>query len=230
MKRWQTILSSCLVVLLMLTSVVWAASKYKTQIKVTGSKLAVQHCVVGNGKLKESAVLINKKNKIIARWKARTSNKWYKVYDDGWKDIRFIPYTIDMSEYSAGRYRFVATTVFENKRTVKSTNWINYKPKLLMKYSQTKVVRNANGDILQRLYFKKNGSKGKYCYAQIFDKSNKLVYSVKHKSQNNSQDFSFGWNGWGRNTSAKKCPKGIYTVKYWMDGVNPKTAKFRLSI
>ncbi|MDO4921850.1 MAG: hypothetical protein Q4E64_08525 [Phascolarctobacterium sp.] len=230
MKRWQTILSSCLIALLMLTSVVWAATKYKTQTKIDGTKLTVQHYVVGSGKIKNSAVLFDKKNKIVARWNPVTSNKWYKIYENGYKDIRFLHYVIDTGTLAAGKYRFVATTTFDNKRTVKDTHVINYKPKLTMKYNRTKVVRNSNGDILQRLYFKKSGSKGKTCYAQIFDKRNKLVHSVKYKAQNGNQDFAFSWNGWGRGTSAKKCPKGIYTVKYWMDGVNPKTAKFRLSI
>mgnify|MGYP000181703188 FL=1 len=77
---------------------------------------------------------------------------------------------------------------------------------------------------------KRNNSTGKTCYAQIFNKNNKLVYSTKYKARNANQDFAFSWNGWASGNSGKKCAKGIYTVKYWMDGVNPKTAKFRLSI
>ena len=98
------------------------------------------------------------------------------------------------------------------------------------RFRASKIIRKGNGDVYQRLYFKKNNSTGKTCYAQIFNKNNKLVYSTKYKAKNANQDFAFSWNGWASGNSGKKCAKGVYTVKYWMDGVNPKTAKFRLSI
>ena len=230
MRRWKTIFCSCFLALVTTLSLAWAAQEYKTQVKLSGTKLSVQHLVQGKDKIKESAVLLNKNNKIVARWKPRTTNKWYKDYQDGWKYFRYIPYTMDMQKLPAGTYRFVTTTTLANKQTFKETRKLNYKPKQTMQYSRTKIVRNENGDVFQRLYFKKSGSAGKQCYAQIFDKNNKLVHSVKYKAKNGNQDFAFSWNGWGRGKSAKKCPKGMYTVKYWMDGVNPKTAQFRLSI
>lgn len=230
MRRWKMIFGSCLVLLFTTLSLAWAAQEYKTQVKLSGTKLSVQHLVQGKDKIKEAAVLLNKDNKIVARWKPRTTNKWYKDYQDGWKYFRYIPYTLDMQRLPAGTYRFVTTTTLANKQTFKETRKLNYKPKQTMQYSRTKIVRNENGDVFQRLYFKKSGSAGKQCYAQIFDKNNKLVHSVKYKAKNGNQDFAFSWNGWGRGKAAKKCPKGLYTVKYWMDGVNPKTAKFRLSI
>lgn len=230
MQRWQRLSCSCLAVLLTTLSVAWAAVEYKTQVKIEGTRLAVQHLVEGKDKIKEAAVLLDKNNKIVARWKPRTTNQWYKDYQDGWRYFRYIPYSMDMKNLPAGSYRFVTTTTLANKQTFKETRRLNFKPKQTMKYSKTKVVRNDNGDVFQRLYFKKSGSAGKQCYAQIFDKNNRLVYSVKYKAKNANQDFAFSWNGWARGKSAKKCPKGIYTVKYWLDGVNPKTAKFRLSI
>lgn len=230
MRRWKMIFGSCLVLLLTTLSLAWAAQEYKTQVKLSGTKLSVQHLVQGKDKIKEAAVLLNKNNKIVARWKPRTTNQWYKDYQDGWKYFRYIPYTLDMQKLPAGTYRFVTTTTLANKQTFKETRKINYKPKQTMQYSRTKIVHNENGDVFQRLYFKKSGSAGKQCYAQIFDKNNKLMHSVKYKAKNGNQDFAFSWNGWGRGQAAKKCPKGLYTVKYWMDGVNPKTAKFRLSI
>ena len=230
MRRWKMIFGSCLVLLFTTLSLAWAAQEYKTQVKLSGTKLSVQHLVQGKDKIKEAAVLLNKDNKIVARWKPRTTNKWYKDYQDGWKYFRYIPYTLDMQKLPVGAYRFVTTTTLANKQTFKETRKLNYKPKQTMQYSRTKIVRNENGDVFQRLYFKKSGSAGKQCYAQIFDKNNKLVHSVKYKAKNGNQDFAFSWNGWGRGKAAKKCPKGLYTVKYWMDGVNPKTAKFRLSI
>lgn len=230
MRRWKIIFCACMAVLLTTLSLAWAAQEYKTQVKLSGTRLSVQHLVEGKGQIKESAVLLDKNNKIAARWKQRTTNKWYKDYQDGWKYFRYVPYTMDMKNLPAGKYRFVTTTTLANKQTFKETRKISFKPKLVMQYSKTKIVRNENGDIWQRLYFKKKASAGKMCYAQIFDKNNKLVHSVKYKAKNANEDFAFSWNGWGRGSSAKKCPKGMYTVKYWMDGMNPKTAKFRLSI
>lgn len=230
MRRWKIIFCACLMAAFTTVSLAWAALEYKTQVKIEGTRLSVQHLVEGKDKIKESAVLLNKSNKIVARWKPRSTNKWYKDYQDGWKYFRYIPYTMDMQKLPAGSYRFVTTTTLANKQSFKETRKLNYKPKQTMKYSKTKIVRNDNGDVFQRLYFKKSGSAGKQCYAQIFDKNNKLVHSVKYKAKNGNQDFAFSWNGWGRGKAAKKCPKGMYTVKYWMDGVNPKTAQFRLSI
>lgn len=230
MKRWKIIFFSCLVMLLATLSLAWAATEYKTQVKVAGTRLSVQHLVEGKDKIRESAVLLNKNNKIVAHWQKRTTNQWYKDYQDGWKYFRYIPYSMDMKNLPAGNYRFVTTTTLANNQSFKETRKINYKPKQTMQYSKTKIVRNDNGDVFQRLYFKKSGSAGKTCYAQIFDKNNRLVHNVKYKAKNGNQDFAFSWNGWGRGKAAKKCPKGMYTVKYWMDGLNPKTAKFRLSI
>lgn len=227
MKRLKIILCSCLAAVFAVTACCYAQMEYKTRIKVEGTKLVIHRFVEGKGKIKDAAVLLNKDNKIVARWKQRSSGSWYY---DATKYFRFIPYTLDMKKLPSGRYRLVSTTTFADKKVVKKTTNIAYKPKRMMTYRSTKIVRNDNGDVFQRLYFKKNNSAGQMCYAQIFDKNNKLVHSVKYKAKNADQDFAFSWNGWGRGNSGKKCPKGIYTVKYWMDDVNPKTAKFRLSI
>ena len=82
MRRWQIIFGACLVTLVTTLSLAWAAQEYKTQVKLSGTKLSVQHLVEGKDKIRESAVLLNKNNKIVARWKQRTTNKWYKDYQD----------------------------------------------------------------------------------------------------------------------------------------------------
>lgn len=105
MRRWKIIFCACLAVLLTTLSLAWAAQEYKTQVKLSGTRLSVQHLVEGKGKIKESAVLLDKNNKIAARWKQRTTNKWYKDYQDGWKYFRYVPYTMDMKNLPAGKYR-----------------------------------------------------------------------------------------------------------------------------
>lgn len=227
MKRLKMIFCIFLAGVFAATALAWAATQYKTTVKVAGSRLTVQRYIEGKGPLKDNAKLLNKDNKIVARWKQRTCGKWYY---DGDKYFRFIPYTYDMKKLPPGRYRLVTSSKFEKGGAVKKTININYKPQSKMQYSKTKIIRQENGDVLQRLYFKKQYSTGKTCYAQIYDKNNRLVHSVKYKAKNANQDFAFSWNGWRSGNSSKKCAKGMYTVKYWMDGVNPKTAKFRLSI
>ena len=203
MKRLKVVLVACLAMLVAFTALAWAATQYKTTIKVNGTKLNVQRYVEGKGPMKDKAVLLNKDNKVVVRWKQRELKKWYY---DGDKYFRFVPYSYDMKNLKPGRYRLVTTSSFGKGGAVKKTVNISYKPQ------------------------SKNNSTGKTCYAQIFNKNNKLVYSTKYKARNANQDFAFSWNGWASGNSGKKCAKGVYTVKYWMDGVNPKTAKFRLRI
>lgn len=227
MKRLKVVLGACLAMLVGFTALAWAATQYKTTIKVNGTKLNVQRYVEGKGPMKDKAVLLNKDNKVVVRWKQRELKKWYY---DGDKYFRFVPYSYDMKNLKPGRYRLVTTSSFGKGGAVKKTVNISYKPQSKMQFRASKIIRKGNGDVYQRLYFKKNNSTGKTCYAQIFNKNNKLVYSTKYKARNANQDFAFSWNGWASGKSGKKCAKGVYTVKYWMDGVNPKTAKFRLSI
>lgn len=135
-------------------------------------------------------------------------------------------YKLNMGRLPAGKYRFTVVNTGDIKNR---TNFnINYNPSKSMNYRTSKVVRNRNGDLFQRIYIKKTGAAGNTCYAEIYDKNGKLLKSIKTRLNNANIDFSFGWNGWSQNGGVKKCPKGIYTVKYWMDGLNPKTAKFKL--
>lgn len=53
------------------TALAWAATQYKTTIKVNGTKLNVQRYVEGKGPMKDKAVLLNKDNKVVVRWKQR---------------------------------------------------------------------------------------------------------------------------------------------------------------
>ena len=52
-----------------------AATQVKTTIKVSGTKLNVQRYVEGKGPMKDKAVLLNKDNKVVVRWKQRELKK-----------------------------------------------------------------------------------------------------------------------------------------------------------
>ncbi len=107
MKRLKVVFGACLAMLVAFTALAWAATQYKTTIKVNGTKLNVQRYVEGKGPMKDKAVLLNKDNKVVVRWKQRELKKWYY---DGDKYFRFVPYSYDMKNLKPGRYRLVTTS------------------------------------------------------------------------------------------------------------------------
>ena len=125
MKRLKVVLGACLAMLVAFTALAWAATQYKTTIKVSGTKLNVQRYVEGKGPMKDKAVLLNKDNKVVVRWKQRELKKWYY---DGDKYFRFVPYSYDMKNLKPGRYRLVTTSSFGKGGAVKKTVNISYKP------------------------------------------------------------------------------------------------------
>lgn len=116
MKRLKVVLGACLAMLVAFTALAWAATQYKTTIKVNGTKLNVQRYVEGKGPMKDKAVLLNKDNKVVVRWKQRELKKWYY---DGDKYFRFVPYSYDMKNLKPGRYRLVTTSSFGKGGAVK---------------------------------------------------------------------------------------------------------------
>lgn len=98
MKRLKVVLVAFLAMLVAFTALAWAATQYKTTIKVSGTKLNVQRYVEGKGPMKDKAVLLNKDNKVVVRWKQRELKKWYY---DGDKYFRFVPYSYDMKNLEA---------------------------------------------------------------------------------------------------------------------------------
>ena len=156
-----------------------------------------------------------------------------KIADSGFKTRKgsgtfLTNYTINLTKLPADNYKYIVTTEGDIK-TKHSFN-IKYNPTKKMQFKKSKAVRNRNGDLFQRLYFSKAGAAGNVCHAEIYNSKGKLVHALNYKTKSSTQDFSFNWNGWDKDGGATKCPKGIYTVKYWMSGLNPKTAKFRLII
>ena len=150
MKRLKVVLVACLAMLVAFTALAWAATQYKTTIKVNGTKLNVQRYVEGKGPMKDKAVLLNKDNKVVVRWKQRELKKWYY---DGDKYFRFVPYSYDMKNLKPGRYRLVTTSSFGKGGAVKKTVNISYKPQSKMQFRASKIIRKGNGDVYQRLYF-----------------------------------------------------------------------------
>lgn len=75
MKRLKAVLGACLAMLVAFTALAWAATQYKTTIKVNGTKLNVQRYAEGKGPMKDKAVLLNKDNKVVVRWKQRELKK-----------------------------------------------------------------------------------------------------------------------------------------------------------
>ena len=130
-----------------------------------------------------------------------------------------------MYRYKPGKYTLV-TRSFNRNIAVPFT----YTGRTFLQYHSSNVVRNNNGDLVQRFYFKRGNANGKMINAQIFNNKNQLVRAFKFKSGNSNQLFTFNWNGWPGQNAANRCPRGVYTLKYWVDGASPRTAKFRLAI
>ena len=141
MKRLKVVLGACLAMLVAFTALAWAATQYKTTVKVNGTKLNVQRYVEGKGPMKDKAVLLNKDNKVVVRWKQRELKKWYY---DGDKYFRFVPYSYDMKNLKPGRYRLVTTSSFGKGGAVKKTVNISYKPQSKMQFRASKIIRKGN--------------------------------------------------------------------------------------
>ena len=129
MKRLKVALGACLAMLVAFTALAWAATQYKTTIKVNGTKLNVQRYVEGKGPMKDKAVLLNKDNKVVVRWKQRELKKWYY---DGDKYFRFVPYSYDMKNLKPGRYRLVTTSSFGKVGEVYNVGGHNERPNIFI--------------------------------------------------------------------------------------------------
>lgn len=60
-----------------------------------------------------------------------------------------------MKNLKPGRYRLVTTSSFGKGGAVKKTVNISYKPQSKMQFRASKIIRKGNGDVYQRLYFKR---------------------------------------------------------------------------
>ena len=226
MDRARKISALCLAAVFLVTLTVYAASKaYFTKVKHNGTVVSVQVTEGNYITTSQSAYLKNSKNKILLTWKDHKPAKAYRAKDDKSKIYSYFPYNINMYRYKPGKYKLV-THSFNRTISVPFT----YSGRTSLQYRSSKVVRNNNGDLVQRFYFRRSNAKGKMINAQIYNSKNQLVRAFKFKSGASNQLFTFNWNGWPGKNAANRCPRGVYTLKYWVDGASPKTAKFRLAI
>ena len=224
MDRARKITALCLAAVFLVTLTVYAASKgYFTKVKHNGTIVNVKVTEGNYIKTSQRAYLKDSKNKVLLSWKDHKPSKAYRGKDG--KIYSYFPYSINMYRYKPGKYKLV-TRSFNRSIVVPFT----YAGRTSLQYHSSKVVRNNNGDLVQRFYFKRSNAKGKMVNAQIFNNKNQLVRAFKFKSGSSNQLFSFNWNGWPGKNAAKRCPRGVYTLKYWVDGASPRTAKFRLAI
>lgn len=226
MDRARKIAALCLAAVFLVTLTVFAAAKvkgYSAKVKHNGTNVFIQVMENAYSTPTESAYLKDSKNKVLLRWKDHKPQKVYRMKDGTLTS--YFPYNINMYRFKPGKYMLV-TRSYKWNRAVPFT----YAGRTYLQYKSTKVVRNNNGDLVQRFYFRRGNAKGKMLNAQIYNSKNQLVRSFKFKSGNSNQLFTFNWNGWPGKNSASRCPRGVYTLKYWVDGASPKTAKFRLAI
>lgn len=198
------------------------AAKGDNVYKLKGSKLSVKVTERKYG----SPITFKQKGVL---W----SSSGKKIADSGFKTRKgsgtfLVNYNVNLAKVPADTYKYIVTS--SGDINFKHTFTIKYNPTKKMQFKKSKAIRNRNGDLFQRLYFTKAGAAGNICHAEIYNSKGKIVHSINYKTKNSAKDFSFSWNGWDKAGGTAKCPKGIYTVKYWMSDLNPKTAKFKLII
>jgi len=226
MDRARKITALCLTAVFLVTLTVYAASKsFFTKVRHNGTIVNVQVTEANYITTSQSAYLKDSKNRVLLRWKDHKPAKAYRAKNDKSRIYSYFPYNINMYRCKPGKYKLV-TRSFNRNIIVPFT----YAGRTLLQYHSSKVVRNNNGDLVQRFYFKRNNAKGKMINAQIYNNKNQLVRAFKFKSGSSNQLLSFNWNGWPGKNAANRCPRGVYTLKYWVDGASPRTAKFRLAI
>jgi len=229
MNRVQKILLICLGVVLLFSLTAWAAKKVNRGPirfgRINGPFGSAQVYLTNYYNQKMEAWIKNSKGKKVIRFKDRYAKKSYKI--KGAPDFRSYqyPYKFNMGKLPAGKYSFTTQHNY-----ITDTVVFNYAKKPVFKYKYTKAVRNNNGDMMQRFFFMRGNLKGKRMHVQIFDKKDRMVYSRTVKSGDSTQNFVCGWNGWPTRNAARRCPKGMYRLKYWADGFSPRTVNFRLAI
>ena len=142
----------------------------------------------------------------------------------------YFPYEINMYRYKPGKYSLLIRSYSANFGTQTRQVPFTYTGGTVLRYHSSKLIRNNNGELVQRFFFKRANANGKMFHAQIFNSRNKLVRSYRFKSGRSNQLLGFNWNGWPSGNSVNRCPRGVYTVKYWFDGLSPRTAKFRMAL
>ena len=162
------------------------------------------------------------KQRGFIRKKNRKPVKGYRSKGDSYN---YYLYNLNMYRYAPGKYALV-TESRNNNITIPFT----YTGGPVLQYHSSKVIRNSDGDLVQSFRFQRSNLNGKMINIQVFNNKNQMVFSRKFKSGRSNQMVIVDWNGWPSRNAAKRCPRGVYTVKYWAGNAAPKTRKFRLAL
>lgn len=227
MDRARKITALCLAAVFLVTLTVYAAiSGVSTKVTFKGTSGYIGMTAQGRTSAR-GAFIKDGKNKTIMRFKPVNPQKIYKKNNVSYG---YYAYRFNMYGLKPGNYSLVTYKPYYSWSEDGISIPFTYSGATFLQYHSTKVVRNNNGDLVQRLYFKRNNARGKKLHFQIFNSKNQLLRTFIFKSGNSNQWFSFNWNGWAGKNAARRSPRGVYRVKYWVDGSTPRTAKFRLAL
>lgn len=121
-----------------------------------------------------------------------------------------------------GRYT-VTCSVYDGKKRVDRAKYtINVKVPVYLTFS--KVTRLKNGSL--RFYLNQSGIKGRKIHWEFYNSRGRRVHSVSVTSSKSFGNAYANWNGWPDN--GLQLPNGRYTLKYWADGLSPKSKTLNL--
>ena len=231
MDRARKIIALSLVAVFLVTVTVFAAVKGHSSKFTFNGTSGFAWTYLANRISQRQGYILNSKNQKIIAFRAMNPQKIYKKNNTRYG---YYTYRFNMAQHKPGNYKLVTYRKtdpgwewYENEKVVTP---FKYPGATHLQYHSTKVIRNNNGDLMQRLYFRRNNARGKGLHFQIFNNKNQLLRTYNFKSGNSNQWFCFDWNGWAGKNASRRSPRGIYTVKYWVDGRSPRTAKFRLAL
>ena len=227
MIKPRKIIALCLTAVFLVTLTVYAASKsYFYKVKQNGTFVNIQVTESAMIAPTQTAYLKNSKNKVVWQCKKeRKAAKAYQVTKSSGEKYFYFPYKLNMYRYAPGKYTLV-THSFKRNISVPFT----YTGGPVLKYHSTKAMRNSDGDMVQSFRFRRSNLNGKMINVQVFNNKNQMVFSRRFKSGRSNQMVIVDWNGWPSRNASNRCPRGIYTLKYWAGNSAPKTRKFRLAL
>lgn len=121
-----------------------------------------------------------------------------------------------------GRYTVTCSVYERGERKDSSKYNINVKVPVYLTFS--KVSRMKDGSL--RFYLNQSGIKGKTIHWEFYNRKGRRVHSVSVKSSKSFGNAYANWNGWP--DSGLQLPNGTYTLKYWADGLSPKSKTLNL--
>jgi hypothetical protein len=237
MIRLKRIMVLCLAALFLVNLTVYAAlapDSFTYKVSQDGTVMSIQtwECFLNTNNQKSvqhNVRLKDSSGRVIYSRDAHTYDGT-GTREGTYKYYAYFPYRINMVKCNPGKYTLVINCWTKYGVSAQRVIPFTYGGAPVLKFSSTKVIRNNNGDVVQRFSFSRANVSGKMFHAQIFNSRNQLVRSFNFSAGNSNQPISFSWNGWPGGNSAIRCPKGVYTVKYWIDGLSPRTANFTLAL